>query len=77
MFWLRATVESLPSVHSSSTVAELPRWMAIAHAMSAKFEVFSFPVIKSYSIVPVFRSFVIPRFPVSLLEVERWSGLID
>ena len=34
--------------------------------MSAKFKAFSFPVIKSYSIVPVFRSSVIPRFPVSL-----------
>ena len=33
--------------------------------MSAKFKAFSFPVIKSYSVVPVFRSSVIPRFPVS------------
>ena len=40
--------------------------MAIARAMSAKFKAFSFPVIKSYSVVPVFRSSVIPRFPVSL-----------
>ena len=38
---------------------------SIAHAMSAKFKAFSFPVIKSYSVVPVFRSSVIPRFPVS------------
>ena len=43
----------------------LPRWMHIARAMSAKFKAFSFPVIKSYSVVPVFRSSVIPRFPVS------------
>ena len=45
LFWLRATVESLSSVHSSSTVAELPRWMAIARAMSAKSKAFSFPVM--------------------------------
>ena len=44
-------------VPRSSTVAEL--------AMSAKFKTFSFPVIKSYSVVSVFRSSVIPRFPVS------------
>ena len=54
----RATVESLSSVHSSSTVTELP-WMAIAHDMSAKFKAFLFPVIKSYSVVPVIRSFAI------------------
>ena len=57
----RATVESLSSVHSSSTVAEATS----LDAMSAKFKAFSFPVIKSYSVVPVFRSSVIPRFPVS------------
>ena len=38
--------------------------------MSAKFKAFSFPVIKSYSVVPVFRSSVIPRFPVSLVWVR-------
>ena len=52
-----ADTESLSSVHSSSTVAELPRWMPIARAVSAKFKAFSFPVIKSYSAIPfsVFR----------------------
>ena len=45
----------------TTTVAEL----AIARDMSAKFKAFSFPVIKSYSVVSVFRSSVIPRFPVS------------
>ena len=39
--------------------------LAIARDMSAKFKAFSFPVIKSYSVVPVFRSSIIPRFPVS------------
>ena len=36
----RETVESLPSVHSSSTVAELPRWIAGCqlHMLSAKFK---------------------------------------
>ena len=43
--------------------------MAIARAMSAKFKAFSFPVIKSYSVVPVFRSSVIPRFPVSPKQI--------
>ena len=42
---------------------------SIARAMSAQFKAFSFPVIKSYSVVPVFRSSVIPRFPVSPLTV--------
>ena len=48
--------------------------MAIARDMSAKFKAFSFPVIKSYSVVPVFRSSVIPffrysaRFPVSRIS---------
>ena len=53
-------------------MAELPRWMAIARAMSAKFKAFSFPVslIKSYSVVPSFRSSVILRFPVSLLRQQ-------
>ena len=39
--------------------------MPIARAVSAKFKAFLFPVIESYSVVPVFRSSVIPRFPVS------------
>ena len=73
MFWLRAPVESLSSVHSSSTVAELPRWMAIARAVSAKFKPFLFLVIKSYSVVLVFRSSVIPRFPVSRIHPARLS----
>ena len=67
-FGCRATVESLSSVHSSSKVAELPHWMPIAHAMLAKFKAFSFPVIKSYSDVPVFHSSIIQCFPVSPLE---------
>ena len=46
--------------------------MAIARAMSAKFKAFSFPVIKSYSVVPVFRSSVIPRFPVSRAPKASW-----
>ena len=41
----RPTVGSLFSVHSSPLVAELPRWMAIAHGVSAKFKAFSFLVI--------------------------------
>ena len=53
----RATVERLSSVHSSSTVAELPRRVLIARAASAKFKAFSFPVVKSYS---VFHNSVIP-----------------
>ena len=43
--------------------------MPIARAMSAKFKAFSFPLIKSYSVVPVFCSSVIPRFPVSQLQM--------
>ena len=38
--------------------------LAIARDMSAKFKAFSFPVIKSYSVVPVFRSSVLPLFRV-------------
>ena len=41
---------------------ELPHWMPIAHDVSAKFKAFSFPVIKSYSAIPLFR---IPRFTAS------------
>ena len=51
----RATVESLSSVHSSSAVSELPCWTPIARAVTAKFKAFSFLVIKSYSVVPLFR----------------------
>ena len=52
----RATVESLSSVHSSSTVTDLPCWMLIARAVSAEFKAFSFPVIK---VIPLFRYSVI------------------
>ena len=52
----RATVESLSSVHSSSTVTDLPWWMLIARAVSAEFKAFSFPVIK---VIPLFRYSVI------------------
>ena len=44
--------------------------MPIARAVSAKFKAFLFPVIESYSVVPVFRSSVIPRFPVSRWKVD-------
>ena len=51
-FCCRATIESLSSVHSSSTVAKLPHWMPVANVMSTKFKAFSFPVINiSYSVV--------------------------
>ena len=43
------------TVHSSSTVAELPRWMPIARAVSAKFKAFLFLVIKSYSVFCILR----------------------
>ena len=61
----RGTVESLSSVRSSSTVAELPRWMPIARAMSAKFKAFSFPVIKvislsRYSVIPYSAFYSVP-----------------
>ena len=46
-------------VPRSSTVAEL----AIARDMSAKFKAFSFPVIKSYSVVSVFRSSAFSSIP--------------
>ena len=39
--------------------------MPIARAVSAKFKAFLFPVIESYSVVPVFRSSVIPFFRYS------------
>ena len=53
----RATVEGLPNVQNSSTttVAELQRWMAIARAVSAEFKAFHFRSIKSYSVIPLFR----------------------
>ena len=49
--------------------------MPIARAVSAKFKAFLFPVIESYSVVPVFRSSVIPRFPVSLAQQGWWVYL--
>ena len=36
-------------------MAELPRWMAIARAVSAEFKAFHFRSIKSYSVIPLFR----------------------
>ena len=54
-------------------MAELPRWMAIARAMSAKFKAFSFPVIKSYSVVPLFRCSVVPLFRCSVVPLFRCS----
>ena len=50
--------------------------MPIARAMSAKFKAFSFPVIKSYSVVPVFRSSVIPHFPVSPIRLSLFLVLV-
>ena len=47
-------------------MAELSRWIPFAHAMSAKFKAFSFPGIKSYSILPLFRVSSIP---------QRWAWL--
>ena len=60
----RATVESLSSFHSSL------QWQSYANCTChvGKVQAFSFPVIKSYSVVPVFRFSVIPCFPVSRTE---------
>ena len=54
-----------PETKSKVCPKKYARARSIAHAMSAKFKAFSFLVIKSYSVVPVFRSSVIPHFPVS------------
>ena len=69
----RAAAETLSSVHSSSTVAELPRSMPIARVVSAKFKAFSFSVIKSYSAINVIPLFRIPRFTASQCSHCFWS----
>ena len=56
----RATVESMSSLHSSSTMVKLPHWMPIARAVSAKFKAFSFPVIKGYSVIPYSAFYSVP-----------------
>ena len=45
-----------------NTVAELPHWMPIAHAVSAKFKAFSFPVIQffRYSVIPYSAFYSVP-----------------
>ena len=75
----RATVESLSSVHSSSTVAELPCWVPIACAVSANFKAFSFLVIKvirlfCYCAILYSASYSVPDSECHLPQMLRFCG---
>ena len=58
-------------MHSSCASSQLVGCQWIARAASAKFKAFSFPVVKSYSVIPLF---CIPRFTASPVFWEPTSS---
>ena len=65
-FWLQGNCREFVQCSQflySGRAAQLPCQMPIARAMWAMFKAFSFPVIESYSVVPVFRSSVFSSIP--------------